>query len=180
MLFRSMPEEGDPLTDAEAELLLRWIDEGAKWPEGIVLHEASAADKSWWAYQKLPELESFSEVLSDPDTHPIDAFIEAKLEEEGLAMNPAADRRILIRRATYDLTGLPPTAGEVDAFVKSEDPDVYLKLINRLLASPHYGERWGRHWLDVVRFGESRGYECERRSNSGTGVGIKPVRFWLV
>ncbi len=154
-----MPEEGDPLTDAEAELLLRWIDEGAKWPEGIVLHEASAADKSWWAYQKLPELESFSEVLSDPDTHPIDAFIEAKLEEEGLAMNPAADRRILIRRATYDLTGLPPTAGEVDAFVKSEDPDVYLKLINRLLASPHYGERWGRHWLDVVRFGESRGYE---------------------
>lgn len=154
-----MPEEGDPLTGKEAELLRRWIDEGAEWPEGIVLHEASKADKSWWAYQKLPDEKSFAGTLSDPDTHPVDAFIEQKLDEESLAMNPPADRRGLIRRATYDLTGLPPTPEEVEAFVSSHDPTAYEKLIDRLLASPHYGERWGRHWLDVVRFGESRGYE---------------------
>ncbi|MDF1659383.1 MAG: DUF1553 domain-containing protein [Verrucomicrobiales bacterium] len=154
-----MPEEGDPLTDKEAELLQRWIDKGAEWPEGIVLREASEADKSWWAYQELPDEEAFSVVLANPDTHPIDAFIEAKLEAEGLEMNSPAERRDLIRRATYDLTGLPPTPEEVETFVASDDPKAYDKLIDRLLASPHYGERWGRHWLDVVRFGESRGYE---------------------
>lgn len=154
-----MPEEGDPLTDAEAELLRQWIDEGAAWPEGIVLREASEADKSWWAYQKLPGEDSFSGVLKNSEKHPIDAFVEEKLEETGLSMNPAADRRTLIRRATYDLTGLPPSPEEVDDFVKSEDPEAYEKLIDRLLDSPHYGERWGRHWLDVVRFGESKGYE---------------------
>lgn len=154
-----MPEEGEPLTESEAKLLKEWIDGGADWPEGIVLREASKADKSWWAYQELPDKESFSAILSDPDTHPIDAFVEAKLKAEGLEMNPAADRRDLIRRATYDLTGLPPTPEEVDAFVSSEDPKAYDQLIERLLSSPHYGERWGRHWLDVVRFGESRGFE---------------------
>lgn len=144
-----MPEEGEPLTEAEAELLRRWITEGAAWPDGLVLHEASKTDKSWWAYQPLRE----SSVES------IDEFIEAGLKEKNLSMNGPADRRVLIRRATYDLTGLPPTPEEVDQFVKDENPDAYPKLVDRLLASPHYGERWGRHWLDVVRFGESRGFE---------------------
>lgn len=144
-----MPEEGDPLTESEADALRRWIEEGAKWPEGLVLREASKADKSWWAYQEL----------SDAKHESVDAYVEEKLAEQSLSMNPPADRRVLIRRATYDLTGLPPTQEEVDAFVASEDPRVYEKLIDRLLASPHYGERWGRHWLDVVRFGESRGFE---------------------
>lgn len=144
-----MPEDGEPLTEDEAALLARWIDEGAQWPDGLVLKEASKADQSWWAYQPLlyPEFDS------------IDAFVESKLSENGLAMNPEADRRTLIRRATYDLTGLPPTPEEVEAFVASTDPKAYEKLIDRLLDSPHYGERWGRHWLDVVRFGESNGYE---------------------
>lgn len=145
----SMPKEGEPLTDAEAELLRQWIDEGAKWPEGLVLHEASKADKTWWAYQQMLA----------PEHDSIDAFIREKLSAEGLEMNPEADRRTLIRRATYDLTGLPPTPEEVDEFVQSQDPDAYAKLIDRLLDSPHYGERWGRHWLDVVRFGESNGFE---------------------
>lgn len=144
-----MPEEGEPLTDEEADTLKRWIDEGANWPDGLVLKEASKTDKSWWAYQRLAE----------PKHDLIDAYVEEKLKEEGLSMNGPADRRVLIRRATYDLIGLPPTPEEVDAFIRDKDPKAYEKLIDRLLASPHYGERWGRHWLDVVRFGESRGFE---------------------
>lgn len=144
-----MPEEGDPLTEEEAALLERWIDEGASWPDGLVLHEASKADKTWWAYQPLAE----------PEHDSIDAFIDEKLEEKGISRSGEADRRILIRRATYDLIGLPPTPEEVESFVEDDDPEAYGKLIDRLLASPHYGERWGRHWLDVVRFGESNGFE---------------------
>lgn len=150
-----MPEEGEPLTEAEAKLLEQWIDAGAEWPEGIVLREASKADKSWWAYQTLNE----SGPPESGRANPIDAFLDQQLQEKSLTMNPPADRRVLIRRATYDLTGLPPTPQEVDAFVRDEDPEAYRKLIDRLLASSHYGERWGRHWLDVVRFGESNGYE---------------------
>jgi hypothetical protein len=144
-----MPDEGEPLSEEEARLLAAWIDEGAHWPEGLVLKEPSKSDKSWWAYQpiKTPELDS------------IDEYIEDSSAEKGLAMNPEADRRTLIRRAIYDLIGLPPTAEEVDRFVNDDDPLAYEKLIERLLASPHYGERWGRHWLDVVRFGESVGFE---------------------
>jgi len=144
-----MPEEGDPLTEQEAETLAEWINAGAEWPEEVVLKERSKADKSWWAYQPLKE----------PQHDSIDAYIETELAEQGLEMNPAADRRTLIRRATYDLIGLPPTEEEVDAFLNDSDPLAYEKLIDRLLASPHYGERWGRHWLDVVRFGESIGFE---------------------
>lgn len=144
-----MPEDGEPLTDQEAELLKRWIDEGAKWPEGLVLREASKTDTSWWAYQPLAK----------PERNSIDEYIDHRLQAEELTRNPPAERRNLIRRATYDLTGLPPTPEEVDAFVKDPDPAAYEKLIDRLLSSPHYGERWGRHWLDVVRFGESNGFE---------------------
>ncbi len=144
-----MPKKGDSLTEAEATLLKRWIDEGAVWPEGLVLREASKADLSWWAYQKL----------TTPTLDTIDAFIEARLQEESLERNPPADRRTLIRRAAYDLTGLPPSPGQVEAFERDEDPEAYENLIDRLLASSHYGERWGRHWLDVVRFGESNGFE---------------------
>lgn len=144
-----MPEDGDPLTTEESKLLAAWIDEGAVWPEGLTLREASKTDKSWWAYQPLQV----------PQMYSIDDYIEARLKENGLAMNTEADRRTLIRRATYDLIGLPPTPEEVEAFENDSDPQAYEKLIDRLLDSPHYGERWGRHWLDVVRFGESVGYE---------------------
>ncbi len=144
-----MPEDGDPLTESEAASLAEWIDAGADWPDSIVLKEASKADKSWWAYQPL----------SEPSLYSIDDYIEAKLQESGLSMNPEADRRSLIRRATYDLTGLPPTPDEVERFANDSDPSAYESFIDRLLASPHYGERWGRHWLDVVRFGESVGFE---------------------
>jgi len=145
----SMPKKGDPLTTAEAELLREWIDGGATWPAGIVLKEASQSDKSWWAYQALGE----------PKHDSIDAFLAETLAASGLEMNSPAEKRDLIRRATYDLTGLPPTPEEVEVFAGNQDQNAYPALIDRLLASPRYGERWGRHWLDVVRFGESKGYE---------------------
>ncbi|HEX4645396.1 MAG TPA: DUF1549 domain-containing protein, partial [Verrucomicrobiae bacterium] len=97
----------------------------------------------------------------------IDAFIQAKLKEKGLAPSPEANRRTLIRRLTFDLHGLPPTPEEVDAFIADESADAYEKLVDRLLASPRYGERWGRHWLDVAHYGETHGYDKDsRRTNS--------------
>src|SRR5205814_2855992 len=92
---------------------------------------------------------------------PVDAFVLARLEKEGLKPSPPADRVTLLRRVTFDLTGLPPTPEEAEAFVKDAAPDAYEKVVERLLASPHYGERWATHWLDVVRFAETNGYEAD-------------------
>ncbi|HEX2751478.1 MAG TPA: DUF1549 domain-containing protein, partial [Verrucomicrobiales bacterium] len=92
----------------------------------------------------------------------VDSFIAVKLAEKGLAMAPEADRRTLIRRVYFDLTGLPPSPEEVDAFVADPDPKAYEKLVDKLLASPRYGERWARHWLDVARFGETHGYDKDQ------------------
>ncbi|MFK8111110.1 MAG: DUF1553 domain-containing protein [Rubripirellula sp.] len=144
-----MPLEGAPLSNEQVELVRRWIAEGAQWPEDIVVRELPKADSTWWSLQPLQ---------ASPDAN-IDEFIQHQLEVSELSMNPIADRRTLIRRATFDLHGLPPTPSEVEAFVNDPDSRAFEKLVDRLLASPHYGERWGRHWLDVVRFGESIGYE---------------------
>ena len=89
---------------------------------------------------------------------PVDAFVLARLEKEGIAPSPAADRRTLIRRATMDLLGIPPTAAEIDAFTADPAPDAFAKVVDRLLASPRYGERWGRHWLDVAHYADTKGY----------------------
>ena len=104
--------------------------------------------------------------------NPIDAFILARLEKEGLKPSPPADRLTLLRRVTLDLTGLPPTPAEVDAFLKDAAPDAYEKVVERLLASPHFGERQATHWLDVVRFAESNGYEADAdaRTRGGTAT----------
>ncbi|PQO41323.1 DUF1553 domain-containing protein [Blastopirellula marina] len=157
----AMPKSGEPLTKAEVDLLQRWVAEGAVWPKDVVLREASKADRSWWSLQPIAEVAP-PEVADAPAEwreNPIDRFVWSQLAEAGLKPNGPADRRTLIRRATYDLTGLPPTPEEVAAFVADDSPDAYPQLIERLLASPRYGERWGRHWLDVIRFGESRGFE---------------------
>ncbi len=156
-----MPKEGDPLTANERDVLRRWIAGGADWPESVVLREPSLADESWWSLQPLadgnpPEV---PEAPVDWRTHPVDRFIFAALAEKGLQPSARASRRELIRRATYDLLGLPPTPEETAAFEADSEPGAWERLIDRLLESPHYGERWGRHWLDVIRFGESRGYE---------------------
>ncbi|MBX9624313.1 MAG: DUF1549 and DUF1553 domain-containing protein [Gemmataceae bacterium] len=118
--------------------------------------DITAADRAHWAYQPVKR-----PAVPDATTNPIDAFVRAKLAEKGLEPSPEADRLTLIRRVTLDLTGLPPTPAEVDVFLKDNRPDAYERVVDRLLASPHYGERQAQHWLDVVRFAESNGYEMD-------------------
>ena len=120
----------------------------------------TAVERRYWAFQ--PRKDVAPPAISDPWIKtPVDAFILAGLRKAGLKPAPEADRATLIRRVTYDLTGLPPTPEEIDAFVADKSPDAWEKLVDRLLASPHYGERWGRHWLDVVRFAETDGFEYD-------------------
>ena len=115
-----------------------------------------------WAFKPAAR-PAVPDTAADPWVrNPIDAFVRAKHQQQGLSPSPAADRRVLIRRATFDLTGLPPTPAEVEAFLSDSSPDAYEKLIDRLLASPAYGERWARHWLDVVHFGETHGYDKDK------------------
>lgn len=157
----SMPKEGEPLSADQVEVLRAWIAEGAPWPEGLVVQQTSKADGSWWSFQPLMTVEppEVADLPADWADNPIDRFVYRRLAEQGLAPSPPADRRALIRRVTYGVTGLPPTAEEVRAFGADDSADAYERLVDRLLASPHYGQHWGRHWLDVVRFGESRGFE---------------------
>ncbi|UUO05113.1 PSD1 and planctomycete cytochrome C domain-containing protein [Blastopirellula sp. J2-11] len=144
--FERMPPEGKPLKSEEIALLRQWISEGAKW-------------KKHWAFEK-PEPQTPPEVQhQELVANPIDNFVLKRLETNGLQPNPSADRRTLIRRAYYDLTGLPPTYDEIEAFAADESPQAYENLVDRLLASPQYGERWGRHWLDLVRFAETNSFE---------------------
>ncbi|TPW00662.1 MAG: hypothetical protein FD125_3004, partial [bacterium] len=156
-----MPKEGKPLSASEVEVLRRWIAGGAVWPETVVLQEKARANGSWWSLQPLAKVEppAPTGMPAAWARHPIDRFVFAKLHEKRLRPNGPADRRTLIRRLTYDVIGLPPSPAEVEAFVQDQSVDAYEKLVERLLASPQYGEHWGRHWLDVVRFGESNGYE---------------------
>jgi hypothetical protein len=155
-----MPKDGAPLLAEEIEILRRWIADGAQWPDNIVVNERSKADRNWWSLQPLQQDEPPSDdIPAGWRANPIDRFIFARLAAAGLQPNPPAQRRTLIRRLTYDLTGLPPKREEVEAFVSDSSPEAYEKLVDRLLASPRYGEHWGRHWLDVVRFGESSGFE---------------------
>src|SRR5688500_168962 len=116
-----------------------------------------AAARRWWSFQPVAE-HTPPKVADDAWARgEIDRFILAKLEAEGMTPPPPADKRTLIRRATFDLTGLPPTPAEVNAFLADESPDAFAKVVERLLASKQYGERWGRHWLDVVRYADTSG-----------------------
>lgn len=153
-----MPKDGRPLARNEVDLLRRWIAEGATWPKGVVLAERAKADRSWWSLRPLQAAPPPG-LPTEQEVNPIDRFILARLREKGLTLSPPADPRSLIRRLCYDLTGLPPTPEQVAAFARDPSPVAYQRLVEELLASPHYGERWGRHWLDVVRFGESTGFE---------------------
>jgi hypothetical protein len=123
------------------------------------------ADGGWWSWAPLVRPAVPAAVAdSDPERagNVIDRFLLARLREEGLHFSPAADRGTLIRRLYYDVVGLPPSPEEVAAFVADPDPAAYAKLVERLLASPHYGERWARHWLDVVHYGETHGYDKDK------------------
>ncbi len=117
----------------------------------------------WWAYQPLVRPEVPAVAQTDWPRNPVDAFVLAGLEDHGLRPMPTTDKYTLLRRVTYDLTGLPPTAAEIEAFVSDEAADAYDKVVERLLASPHYGEKWARHWLDLVRYADTDGYERDRK-----------------
>ena len=158
-----MPLLGEPLESIEVSLISRWIDEGAldDTPQG-----KGEGSQSWWSLRPLQRPDVPAGDSSLPDT-PLDRFVAAKHEEEGLVASPEARRQILIRRLTYSLHGLPPTPQEVGSFVEDTSPKAYRSLVDRLLDSPRYGERWGRHWLDVVHYGESHGYDKDKaRRNS--------------
>ena len=153
---KRMPKTGKPLTAKEIKLLQDWIDKGLDWDEAQF---AKTDDDTHWAFQPVKRPTVPKVANRKWVRNPIDAFVTRKHAEKKLTPAPEADRRILIRRLTLDLTGLLPTPEEVDAFVHDKSPKAYEKVVDRLLASPHYGERWARHWLDVARWAESEGYE---------------------
>lgn len=140
------------LNAEELDKLRRWINEGATWPDEL----AESPAPLHWSFQPL------TKPSAPANTNAIDAFVQAKLTEKHLAPSPEADRRTLIRRLSFDLIGLPPTPEEIDSFVSDTASDAYERLVNRLLDSPHYGERWARHWLDAARYTESQGFEYDR------------------
>jgi mono/diheme cytochrome c family protein len=147
------------LSPPQVEAIRGWLAAGAPYPEEPVTQPRAGAD--WWSLQPVhqPLVPALRAAARGQARNPLDAFIIAKLEEKGLGLAPEADRGTLIRRLSFDLIGLPPSPEAVAAFVRDPAPDAYEKLVDRLLASPQHGERWSRHWLDVVRFGESEGYE---------------------
>ena len=169
LLLRAIRHDGDikmppkgKLPDAVIADLTNWVKMGAPWPESTAVAarwNVEEARKRHWAFQPVKRVAV--PVVSDPKVvirNSIDAFVSAKQQAAGLAMSPEADRRTLLRRLSFDLLGLPPTPDEVAAFEEDSRPDAYEMVVERLLASPAYGERWGRHWLDVARYADTKGY----------------------
>lgn len=154
------PGHGKSLTSDQVELVTRWIEDGGKWSEH-------------WAYEK-PIRHETPDVAVDGSANWIDSFIASRLRDQDLTMSPEADRVTLIRRASFDLTGLPPTPDEVDAFVNDDSPDAWEKLLDRLLASEAHGERMASYWLDLVRYADTVGYHGDQDHN------ISPYRDWVI
>ena len=155
------PDSGKSLTPRQIEIITAWVEQGAVW-------------QPHWAF--VPPVKTAPPAVENNawPQNAIDRFILARLESEGLAPSPAADRYTLVRRVYLDLVGLPPTPEEADAFVADESPDAYERLVDRLIASPHYGERWARRWLDLARYADTNGYEKDRPRS------IWPYRDWVV
>jgi mono/diheme cytochrome c family protein len=156
-----MPPEGERLNPDEIGLVRAWIDQGARWPDELADPRAAQAARHW-AFQRpvrphVPPVHNTGWVRNE-----IDAFVLAKLDAGGIAPSAEADRATLIRRLSLDLAGLPPSPQEVARFVDDPAPDAYERLVDRLLASPHFGERWARHWLDLARYADSSGYEFDQ------------------
>ncbi len=160
-----MPQKGDRLSPAEIDLLRRWIDQGAVWPDNL----------KHWAYVKpvrapLPDVHGAASAVRNP----IDRFVFARLEKEGLRPSPPADKARWLRRVSLDLTGLPPTPAELDAFESDSSAQAEERVVDRLLASPHYGERWARPWLDLARYADSHGFQRDDLRDSW------PYRDWVI
>lgn len=153
------PESDKQLDDASIRLLQHWLDSGAAWPESdLPPADMQTITKSHWAFQPLSDPTPPTVEDATWGQSPVDAFVFDQLQASGLQPSPATDRRTLIRRVTFDLTGLPPTPAQVDEFINDDRGDAYPLLIERLLESPAYGEQWGRHWLDVARYSDTKGY----------------------
>lgn len=166
-----MPLGGDPLTDRQIDLLRHWIDQGAVWPD-----DSPPPNKAEEHWSLVAPVRPATSAVSNKSwvRNPIDNFTVAKMEQQGLAPSPEASKTTLVRRLSLDLTGLPPTLEDVDRFLADRDPNAYEKLVERLLASPHYGERWGRHWLDVARYADTNGFEKDLPRS------IWPYRDWVI
>ncbi len=154
-----MPPKGDALTPAEVAALQAWIDDSPQWQPALA--EVEATTVRHWSFKPVtrPEPPQSALLAQTGSENPIDAFIAARLETAGLSFNPLADRATLIRRLYLDMTGLLPSPEAVASFVADESPLAWEHLVDEILASPHYGERWARHWLDVVRYADSHGFE---------------------
>ncbi len=162
----AMPYKLPKLPESLIAKIAQWIDYGAPYDKPLVEKGAAAAvrgiteaDRQFWSFQPLKKVSPPKTRDAKWPRNDIDRFILAKLEEKQIAPNAPADRRLLLRRVYLDLTGLPPTPEEAEAFAKDSSPDAFAKVVERLLGSPNYGERWGRHWLDLARFAESHGFE---------------------
>ena len=158
-----MPKDKPALSEQQIQTIRKWIDSGANWPSEIVLQSPSSLDTNWWSLQPRQAVAP-PKIHDAPESwrkNPIDAFIFRRLSQSGLEPSPLADRQTLIRRATLDLTGLPPTWDEVTEYVRDtrDDDSAFESLVDRLLRSPRYGERWAQHWLDVIRWAETVGFE---------------------
>jgi mono/diheme cytochrome c family protein len=162
-----MPPKGK-LTQAQIDTLTRWVKAGVPWSEGAAIASrpvpppVDEAARRFWSFRPVVRPPVPAVRIVRWVQTPVDAFLLAKLEAAGLQPAPPAEKTALLRRVSYDLIGLPPTPEEVDAFLADTAPDAYEKMVERLLASPHYGERWGRHWLDLVRYAETNGYEFDQ------------------
>ncbi len=165
-----MPQFDEPLPAEAIETLGAWIDQGAPWPED----SASSEGPTHWAYLPVERPDLPAVEREDWCRNEIDRFILGRLEAQGLTPSPEAERATLIRRLSLDLLGLPPTSDEVRAFVQDASPDAYDVLVERLLASPHFGERWGRHWLDLARYSDSHGYTFDGARS------MWPYRDWVI
>lgn len=161
-----MPKGDKPLSRPEVEILRHWLDEGAPWPEGYRLQQPQNDDFDWWSFQPVvrPPVPEFDPGSPEADwvRNSIDAFIAAKHEQRGLQPAAPADKLPLLRRVYFDLTGLPPTPEQVDLFLEDKRPEAFAEVIESLLRSERYGERWARHWLDVVKYADTCGYDKDK------------------
>jgi hypothetical protein len=157
----AMPPKGPRLEAEQIALLRAWIDGGAAIPASETVMHAGGARGKHWAFQPLVRAPLPAVHTTGWVRNPIDRFILARLEKDGIRPSPEADRATLLRRVSLDLTGLPPTPNEIDDFLADVRPDAYERVVDRLLGSPHFGERWGRHWLDLARYADSNGYSID-------------------
>jgi Protein of unknown function (DUF1549)/Protein of unknown function (DUF1553)/Planctomycete cytochrome C len=171
-----MPRTGAKLSDAEVALLRRWIDAGAKWPaDQRLAAKAIAAEEKWWSLRPLDRPPVPATKDRDWGRTPVDAFILRRLEAKGLRPSPEADRRTLLRRLSFDLVGLPPSPEQVAAFEADTRADAYEHVVDELISSPAYGERWGRHWFDLAHYGDTHGYDKDKRRDNAW-----PYRDWVI